>query len=466
MLKWIAAFIVALILAIAAVIYAAGKGWLGHHEEPGTVTAQAVPAAAIHARAEGENAATRGLGMRDAKQILFGDLHVHTTFSFDAFLTSLPMVQGEGTHPPADACDFARYCSALDFWSINDHAEGLTPRHWRETVESIRQCNAVAGDPANPDLVAFLGWQWTQVGETPQNHYGHKNVIFKDLEDGRIPTRPIASRSFTSRAMQNTAPNAGILGYLAIRGGDQRYYDFATYIQERAAVENCPDDVPERDLPDDCRERTETPAQLFTKLNDWNFDSIVIPHGTTWGFYTPPGSAWDKQLVGTQHDPNRQTLIEVYSGHGNSEEFRDFHEVLFDKDRVLCPEPTSTYLPSCWQAGEIIRKRCAASGAAADECEKRPAEARQNYVDAGEQGHLTVPGVTMEEWLDSGQCRDCFLPSFNYRPRSSVQYIMSLTNYDDKAEPKRFRLGFIASSDNHKARPGTGYKEFNRHAMT
>jgi hypothetical protein len=34
------------------------------------------------------------------EQILFGDLHVHTTFSADAFVRSLPMLQGEGAHRP------------------------------------------------------------------------------------------------------------------------------------------------------------------------------------------------------------------------------------------------------------------------------------------------------------------------------------------------------------------------------
>jgi hypothetical protein len=36
-----------------------------------------------------------------------------------------------------------------------------------------------------------------------------------------------------------------------------------------------------------------------------------------------------------------------------------------------------------------------------------------------------------------------------------------LTNFDEK-KPKRFDFGFIGSSDNHYARAGTGYKEFNR----
>ncbi|HAT08949.1 MAG TPA: hypothetical protein DCS39_06820, partial [Rhodobiaceae bacterium] len=72
------------------------------------------------------------------KQILFGDLHVHTTFSTDAFLWSLPIYGGEGAHPLADACDYARHCSALDFWSITDHAEVATPRRWEQTKQSIR----------------------------------------------------------------------------------------------------------------------------------------------------------------------------------------------------------------------------------------------------------------------------------------------------------------------------------------
>ena len=82
------------------------------------------------------------------------------------------------------------------------------------------------------------------------------------------------------------------------------------------------------------------------------------------------------------------------------------------------------------------------------------------------QGHLTVPGAQPDEWLDSGQCRDCFQPAFNFRPRSSVQYIMALRSFEGAGAPRRFDFGFIASSDNHSARPGTGYKEYARSEMT
>ena len=91
-------------------------------------------------------------------------------------------------------------------------------------------------------------------------------------------------------------------------------HDLATYFTEREPTEACPAGVPVRDLPSDCIEHAETPAELFAKLDDWGHDAIVIPHGTTWGFYTPPGSSWAKQLEGPMHDPERQTLIEVYSG--------------------------------------------------------------------------------------------------------------------------------------------------------
>ena len=115
-------------------LYLALRG--GRAEGPGSVHPTPLPSVAIHDRRARQQAVTE----RGTKQILFGDLHVHTTFSIDAFQLSLPVVQGEGAHPPADACDFARFCSGLDFFAITDHAESLTPERWMETKHSIRRC--------------------------------------------------------------------------------------------------------------------------------------------------------------------------------------------------------------------------------------------------------------------------------------------------------------------------------------
>jgi hypothetical protein len=379
------------------------------------------------------------------------------------------MVQGAGPHPVADACDFARYCSALDFWSINDHALALTPRQWSETVDTIRQCNAVT-DPEAPDVVAYLGWEWTQVGSRPENHYGHKNVILRDLEDETIPARPIAAGPPPDAPALTEAfrPSTLALGALALaelrRGGP----DAARYVSDLLSVEPCPSGVPVRELPLDCQELAATPEELFAKLDDWGVAATVIPHGTTWGMYTPPGSSWDKQLDARQHDPRRQRLVEVFSGHGNSEEFRPWREMIVRADGSRsCPEPTPDFLPSCWRAGEIIEARCLADGGSDAECAERAAVARQHFADADRNGGpLTVPGAAPADWQDAGQCRDCFQPSFNYRPRSSVQYLMALGRPREAGGPSRFRFGFIASSDNHSGRPGTGYKEVARTTFT
>jgi hypothetical protein len=449
-------------------------GCRGKHEEPGQVTAARLPAAVVDARSEGQTTAVTRLRATapsagsTSKQILFGDLHAHTTFSADAFMISLPMLTGEGAHPPADACDFARFCSSLDFWSINDHSEVLTPQHWMETKDSIRQCNAVAGDPSNPDIVAFLGWEWTQVGGTPDEHYGHKNVILRDTAEDRVPTRPITALSGRLvGSLRERPPLWQRLQFPLLDWSNrQRYLDFGTYQEELRNVQICPEGVDVHKLPTDCTEVASTPAELFEKLAQWGFDSMVIPHGNTWGLYTPPGSTWDKQLAGKQHDAEQQPLIEVFSGHGNSEEYREWKEIDWDKDgKPICPAPSKAYEPCCWRAGEIIRARCAAN-VAPDECERRVRDAQLNYLNAGAAGRLTVPGARMEDWKDCGQCRDCFLPAFTFRPRVSTQYALAIGNFDDPAAIRRFHFGFIASSDNHKARPGTGYKEYNRRMMT
>jgi hypothetical protein len=462
-------WLVAGVLVLAAVVYAAGMGLFGETPNAGTITGSRVARGFVAAKEATVREGAAAVGEPAPKQILFGDLHVHSTFSFDAFTLSLPMSGGDGAHPVADACDFARHCAALDFFSINDHDLTLTPSRWNETIDAIRQCNAIAGDSANPDLVTYLGWEWTQVGATPETHYGHKNVILRGLDDDEIVPRPIAAGApLGVEDVGAVLPNPFLMGayglYDAKRGG----LDLVAYQAELAAVSECPRGVAVRDLPKDCRESASTPAELFAKLDDWGFDSIVIPHGTTWGFYTPLGSAWDKQLTAENHDPDRQRLIEVFSGHGNSEELRPFQEVVFDaQGKPSCPEPNHDYLPSCWRAGEIIEKRCSDEGQPSVVCQQRAARARQLFVEAKNNGGAqVVPATEVADWQDAGQCRDCFQPAFNYRPKSSVQYIMALGRKDPSGKPMRFELGFIASSDNHSARPGTGYKEIARTEFT
>ena len=463
-MKRIAIAGVVIVLLAFVGLQLAVRGVLGSPEPRGEVTTQEVPPAAIAARQQVQTRSAQALGVALPKQILFGDFHVHTTFSFDAFLMNMPMTGGTGSHPPADACDFARYCSGLDFWSINDHAENVTQRLWSETVAMVRQCNAVAGDPGNPDLVTYLGWEWSQIGTRPDNHYGHKNVVLLETGEGRVPARPIGSRGPATDGVARGGPGSLLSAPLIAING-KRGLDFARMINDMVNADRCPAGVPVRELPLDCLEGTVTPEELFVKLRDWDLPTIVIPHGTAWGIYTPAGSDWAKQLPG--NDEGLQTLVEVYSGHGNSERYFDWRATRFDADGTpRCPEPQGGYLPSCWQAGELIEERCLELEESAEVCGARAEVARQNYVDAYQAGWKTLPGHSADSWLASGQCPDCFQPAFNFRPLSSVQYMLALGDFTDPDRPKRFRFGMLSSSDNHSARPGTGYKEFARGDMT
>ena len=83
--------------------------------------------------------ATLGLSKEEpSTHILFGDLHSHSDNSLDAAMLHLPLVGGSGFRGPDMSCEFARYCSDLDFWSINDHAEQQPIGKWRENIAAVR----------------------------------------------------------------------------------------------------------------------------------------------------------------------------------------------------------------------------------------------------------------------------------------------------------------------------------------
>lgn len=459
--------VVVLALVIGGYFGAFQAGYFGEPPQAGKIEGMKIPAPVIANRKAKMQMAAQANEVPSDKQILFGDLHAHTTYSTDAYIWSLPMNGGTGPHPIADACDFARYCSALDFWAITDHAESLTPRRWSETKQSMRTCQAVSGDDKNPDLVSFTGFEWTQVGIVPDEHFGHKNVIFKDLDEASISPRPIAAAGVVLQALRQN--QVGFPPAIVIADGKNldRYAGFNAFVDEVSSVDMCDPAIPSSKLPATCTEVAKSPDILMAKLVDQGLDPLIIPHGTTWGFYTPTGTTWDKALR-TNMRPERYNLIEIYSGHGNAEEYR---KVGMPKRSRLsetefagsCVPPTGRYIPSCWKAGEIIRKRCLAENLGEAECESRAVTARENYAGVGQAGYLTVPGVKPDEWLNSSQCEDCFMPAFNQRFGTSVQASLATRSFkDDPKDPNQFIWGFVGSSDNHRARPGTGYKAYQR----
>lgn len=453
------------LVASAVLGYVSYRGELGDPHPWGVIETTSVPANEISAR---EERYRPKLESSDEKQILFGDLHVHTTLSVDAYQMSMPYMQGEGLYPVSDACDFARYCSSVDFWSINDHAEGITPDFWTQTKQAIRQCNAVT-DPESPDVVAFLGYEWSQAGVSPDKHYGHKNVIFLEEEEGKVPSHPVGAvnEDLGPRGFSSPWYLRALSGMNIFSDDYQRLQDYNRFVYDLEQVEICDSTVPYSELPDDCMVLTKTPSGLFSMLEQWGGESIVIPHGNTWGLYTPASSSWDKQLLGDQHDEERQILMEVFSGHGNSEEYRDFSAVKFDdKGKAYCPESQANYQPGCQRAGEIIKERCLAKGNKDASCDVKAEQAKQFFVESGTMNFMTVPGTKEVDWLDSEQCTDCYLPTFRYRPGGSAQYALAVRNFDQEGAPKRFKFGLIGSSDNHKAKAGPGYKEYARTVNT
>ena len=401
----------------------------------------------------------------DSKQILWGDTHVHTTYSMDAFYISLPLMHGSrGAFPPAFACDYARFISQIDFYVLTDHAESYTPRTWNDQVESIRQCNAISGEE-NPDLVAFIGWEWTQAGSTPETHYGHHNVFFKDYKEGMIPDRPIAAGGTIALILRIQLADVNRNLFLFDPVNSEYYFSFANFLDDILETDTCQEGLPSNYLPKDCWETAATPAELYGKLDDWGFETEVIPHGTTWGFYTPQAASWDEYMMDQDNiRPDYSSMIEIYSGHGNSEEYLDFKEVDFDSNgEMICPEPTENYLPTCYQAAVINKNRCLQEGKSENFCEDLAEQTKKRVNEfPGASGARALFGVNDDEWLDAGQARGAYLPAFNYRPKKSAQYGLALRKDDYEDEKERFKWGFIASSDTHTARAGHGFKQLLR----
>ena len=97
--------------------------------------------------------------------------------------------------------------------------------------------------------MAFLGWEWTQIGSTPENHYGHKNVILHETAAEKVPPRPVHSGSFAAQAMrQGIGLGQRVLLPAADFENRQLYWDMFEFLEELRDTPLCEEGVDSRQL--------------------------------------------------------------------------------------------------------------------------------------------------------------------------------------------------------------------------
>ncbi|MBW7874600.1 MAG: DUF3604 domain-containing protein [Candidatus Cloacimonetes bacterium] len=103
------------------------------------------------------------------RPVFFGDLHVHTAFS-DA---RIPV-------NPDQALKYARFTSLLDFAAITDHAENVFREPLTEREIALTH-HAIMEHTIPLEFSAFFGFEWTSTWNNPDSAFGHRNVIYPDL---------------------------------------------------------------------------------------------------------------------------------------------------------------------------------------------------------------------------------------------------------------------------------------------
>lgn len=380
----------------------------------------------------------------DLDHVYFGDFHVHTDYSLDAWA----MGNARGRYAD-EAGMYATYCSKIDFYSVTDHAEYLTDSgYWKDSIKNAQKFNdlgrSLADSSGDPRIVAFTGWEWTQPAP-----WGHKNIILKHDDPDLLPESPI--RCF--KGYQGWRPYGYLHGYIKAQH-DQRYW-------------------------------APTPKDLFSLLRETctdagtGCDAVVIPHGNAWGFANMQTS-WTVQMDPKNHDPELQQIIEIYSKHGNSEEYKHFPpgyryyrggtEVSEDQCsdggcEKVCSPPTDSFEPCCHRAGLIVAERCVDPDS--DFCKEEIEKARQSVVPfAGKLARDELsrikpefrkdPGYAfMKDWRACDQCLECYQPAFRYNTNGSVQRAMVTTYFHEDGTPLHYKFGFIGSTDTHMALPGS-----------
>ena len=408
----------------------------------------------------------RQSGKLEPKQILFGDMHVHTAMSLDYAPVNLMRLSVGNTvnRNIGVACDVARFCAGLDYWALTDHAESYTPNNWQAAKASIRQCNAAAKNDIGTDMVSFVGFEWSQWSTDVDNQYGHHNVYFKEDSERALPLRPIAATS-TGGFLRKTVGDFILQNFPSDLINNSGY---GKVFRDIKNAPTCESGIASPLLPGNCYEEAANPALLVQKLDEWGLETMIIPHAPTAGYHAPTGSSFAPSLRSANR-PDRIDALEIISSHGNSERHFDIRRVAFNgQGQAYCPEPFKDYLPPCWRAGSIAYKRCMERPQGNTEaCEQQRDQTRLSYINDYELngGDISTPygktplrrpiALTENEWLDAGQIRNDFFPAYDYRPQRSAQYALAMGDFSNPDNPLYFRWGFIGSTDTHDARPAS-----------
>ena len=82
--------------------------------------------------------------------------------------------------------------------------------------------------------------------------------------------------------------------------------------------------------------------------------------------------------------------------------------------------------------------RCEDSGMDDQACKYLVDQTKLFAAQMGSTGYAAVNETDPDQYLNAGQCNDCFLPAFNYRPLGSAQYVLALSDFTDGQNPKPF----------------------------
>ncbi len=252
----------------------------------------------------------------------YGDAHVHTAFSMDAymghtFLYIGPLSKyGDVLRDPWFAYDYAMDVTGLDWVAINDHAESqpnphlLYPTGWGEfgplelpdiwnlyieqTRVYPRSCDMTGG--AEPCLLIFPGFEFS--GET----YGHKNVVWKNVDyvpDSNYPAW-IQEDGWDWEALITE----GIDAWLGDVEDDNTPEDLWNWCIDRADELRAANPGMEDQI--DFLTMIHTPAEIPIHHTDWSYTSAEYLR-----------------------------LVEVFSKHGNSLGMQEVYEAVPGQDDSL-----------------------------------------------------------------------------------------------------------------------------------